>query len=209
MKFTLVFAIAVLLAAVNDPTDRGAVPPTPSTGTSSSALHPRALETPATEVCRGDVAPNVSYQAFDARWRRLKDVTAQGPVLLVFGADERTLRVLEHERGALLDLGVIPVAVMNSRLGVARAAATRLDLRYTVIGDPQGVIAAQFNALDGASGRHLPAWFVLDAHLRVRGLGRKALPAKGYPALAAEALGVPAKDRPVPAARARAEGEER
>jgi peroxiredoxin len=201
MKFTLVFAIAVLLAAVHDPSDPGAGSPTASPGTSAGpALHPGALETPATEVCLGDAAPNVSYQGGDARWRRLKEITAQGPVLLVFGADPRTLRALEREREALLDLGVVPVAVMSSRLGAARAAATRLDLRYTVIGDPQGVIAAQFNALDGASGRHLPAWFVLDGGLRVRGLGRKALPARGYPALAAEALGVPARDRPVPAA---------
>jgi peroxiredoxin len=201
MKFTLVLAIAVMLAAANDPTDRGAVP-TPSTGTSAGpALHPRALETPATEVCLGDVAPNVSYQGTDARWLRLKDITTQGAVLLVIGADERTLRVLEREREALMDLGVIPVAVLGSRLGVVRATAARLDLRYTVIGDPQGVIAAQFNALDGATGRHLPAWFVLDARLRVRGLGRKALPAHGYSTLAAEALGVPEKGQPVSTSR--------
>ncbi|HKQ56324.1 MAG TPA: redoxin domain-containing protein [Candidatus Eisenbacteria bacterium] len=197
MKFTLVLAIAVMLAA-NDPTDRGAAVPTPPTGTSTAALHPRALETPATEVCLGDAAPNVAYQGADARWLRLKDITTQGAVLLVIGADQRTLRVLEQERETLMDLGVIPVAVLASRLGVVRATTARLGLRYTVIGDPQGVIAAQFNALDGATGRHLPAWFVLDAGMRVRGLGRKALPARGYSTLAAQALGVPEKDRPVP-----------
>jgi peroxiredoxin len=77
----------------------------------------------------------------------------------------------------------------------------RLGLRFTVLSDAQGAIAGQFNALDPASGRHRPAWFVLDAKRRVRGLSRKPLPLRGYPSLAAESLGLPARDATRPAAR--------
>ena len=92
---------------------------------------------------------------------------------------------------ALVDLGVIPVAVLPSRLGTTRAAAQRLDLRYPVLADPQNVIASQFNAVDPATGRQLPAWFVLDPKRRVLALGRSELPTRGYADLAIEALGVP------------------
>lgn len=198
MKLTLILAVAVLLAAAHDPTDLDSPSSTQTLGTPAGpALNPRALETPATEVCLADIAPNFSYQSVDGRWRRLSDIVAQGPVLLVFGADELVLRVLEHERESLMNLGVIPVAVMGTRVGAARAIVNRHQLRFTVLGDPQGVIAAQFNALDPSDGRHLPAWFVLDAKRRVRGLERKSLPVRGYAARAAEALGLPTKDRPV------------
>ena len=70
----------------------------------------------------------------------------------------------------------------------------RLELRFTVLADPQGVIAAQFNAVDPANGRQLPAWFILDTRRRVRGLGRQGLPLRGYAELAATP-GVPAPAR--------------
>jgi hypothetical protein len=60
-----------------------------------------------------------------------------------------------------------------------------------VLADPRGVIASQFNAVDPASGRQLPAWFVLDTQRRVQALGRGRLPKQGYGELAAEALGLP------------------
>ena len=67
-----------------------------------------------------------------------------------------------------------------------------------MLADPQGVIAAQFNALDPASGRAIPTWFVLDPKRRVRGLGRTGLPQHGYQELAAGALGLPSKSATVP-----------
>ena len=202
MKFTLLFAVAVLIGAANDMTDRNVTSSSLTTAMPpASPLQGRPLETPATEVCLGDMAPNFSYQAVDARWRRLKDIVAEGPVLLVFGADELTLRVIEHERESLLDIGVIPVAVVGSRIGASRATVNRLNLRFTVLADPQGTIATQFNAVDPANGRHLPAWFVLDSKRRVRGLAHKPLPLRGYPALAANALGLAAKGTTVPASK--------
>ncbi len=202
MKLTLLIAAAVLLGASDDPNIRTTQSPGSSYPTPAGAqLQVRPLDTPTTEVCLGDVAPNFSYLGVDGRWHRLRDLVAQGPVLLVFGADELTLRVIEHERERLLDLGVIPVAVTDRRARAARAMVNRFDLRFTILSDVQGTIAAQFNAMDPRTGRHLPAWFVLDAKRRVRGLSRKGLPLRGYTSLAANALGLPANGVALPASR--------
>ena len=202
MRITLLLAVAAIFGAVQDMGDRSQVPSGPSSSTrSGAALHTLPVETPAAEVCVGDPAPDFSYQGPDARWRRLRDLVAQGSVLLVFGANEGVLRIIEGERDALMDLGVIPVAVSGTRLGVTRSLVNRLGLRYTVLADPQGVIAAQFNALDAPTGRQLPSWFVVDARRRVRGLGRQALPLRGYAELASGALGLPPRTAARPAAR--------
>lgn len=192
MKFTLLLAILSLLATPGDPDDRLArtpagLPPGPD----ATALLGRATDAPATEVRLGDPAPNFSFQGSDGRWRHLSDVVAQGPVLLTFGADELTLRVLEHERERLADLGVVPVAVVEGRPSATQSMVRRLELRLSILADPGNIIAAQFNAVDPSSGRQMPSWFVLDRKRHVRGLGRRGLPLRGYPALAANALGLP------------------
>jgi peroxiredoxin Q/BCP len=202
MKFTLVLAITALLAAADDLNDRNPQLMGPTLPTrESTLLQGRALETSATVVELGDQAPDFSYQGAEGRWRRLREILAQGPVLLVFGADELTLRVLEHEREHLLDLGVIPVAVTEMRSGAAQALISRHDLRFTVLSDVQGAIASQFNALNPSTGRQLPTWFVLDRKRRVCGLGRRGLPLRGYPTLAANTLGLPVPGAPLPASR--------
>ncbi len=202
MKFKILLAVTALLGAAAGPDDRiSQSPGSPSSMHQGAPLQTLPLDTPATEVCLGDVAPNFSFQGVDGRWRRLRDLVAQGPLLLVFGADELTLRVIEHERERLLDLGVIPVAVTDSRAGVARGMVNRFDLRFTVLADVRGTIAAQFNAVDPRTGRQFPTWFVLDQKRRVRGLGRKGLPLRGYPSLAAEALGLAETGAALPTSR--------
>lgn len=201
MRITLLLAITSLFAAAQDIGDRGRSSSTANGLHSGYALNARALETPATEVCLGDIAPDFSYQGVDARWRRLRDLVHDHPALLVFGANEGTLRIIESEREALMNLGVLPVAVAGSRLGATRSMVQKHDLRFTVIADPQGVIASQFNAVDPANGRHLPAWFVLDSARRVRALGRAGLPLRGYADLVAEALGLPPTSATVPSGR--------
>lgn len=201
MRITLLLAVAAIFGAVQDFSDRRSLPPGSSSAPRTDvALQARGVETPATEVCLGDLAPDVAYQGINAHWRRLRDLVAERPALLVFGADETTLLGIEREREALMELGVLPVAVVGSRLGVARALASRLGLRFTVVADPRCVIAAQFNAIDAMNGRQLPAWFVVDAQRRVRGLGRKGLPPGGYADLAAEALGLPPRTATLPSA---------
>ena len=189
MRITLLLAIAAVFGAAQDVGNRGSLPgasPRPS-----PTIHARPVDTPATEVCAGDIAPDVSFQGADARWRRLRELVADQPALLVFGANESILRGLEAERAGLVDLGIVPVAVLPSRLGTTRTTAQRLELRYPVLADPQNVIASQFNAVDPATGRQLPAWFVLDPQRRVLALGRGELPTRGYADLATQALSLP------------------
>ncbi len=202
MKLTLLFAVTALLATADGPRGRATqtsdITPGGSEGTSLLA---RPLETFNTEVKVGDEAPDFSYQGVDGRWLHLQDILVQGPVLLVFGADELTLRVIEHERERLMDLGVVPVAVTDARSGAVRAIVSRNALLYPVLSDTRGTIASQFNTVDPTNGRHQPAWFLVDPKRRVRGLGRRALPLRGYPALAAGALGLAAPGVTLPASR--------
>ena len=202
MKFTLLLALACLLTTQLEPDDHLARNPAGASPTQDpSALLRRATDPPSTEVQLGDVAPNFSYQASDGHWRHLSDIVAQGRVLLAFGADELTLRVIEHERERLLDLGVVPVAMVEGRPSATQALAKRLDLRYTILADPGGIIAAQFNAVNPATGRQLRNWFVLDRKRCVRGLGWRGLPRRGLPALVANALGLPLPGTTLPTAR--------
>jgi peroxiredoxin len=202
MKLTLLFAVTALLATADGP--KGSATPssdiTPG-GSEGTSLLARPLETFNTEVKVGDDAPDFSYQGVDGRWLHLQDILVQGPVLLVFGADELTLRVIEHERERLMDLGVVPVAITDARSGAARAMVSRNALLYTVLSDTRGTIASQFNSVDPTTGRHRPTWFVVDPRRRVCGLGRRGLPLRGYPALAAGALGLPTPGVALPAAR--------
>lgn len=201
MRLTLLLAVSALLAAADGPNDRGlsnGAVPEPPTGNS---IVVRPLDTYVTEVQLGDTAPDFSYQGVDGRWLHLQDILTQGPVLLVFGADERSMRMIEHERERLMDLRVVPVVVKDARSGAVRAMVSRFDLQYLVVSDARGTIASQYNAVDPANGRHRAAWFVVDKQRRVRGLGRKALPVRGYPALVASSLGVPVPGATVPVAR--------
>jgi peroxiredoxin len=155
----------------------------------NSGLAGHLPEPPVMILRIGDPAPNFSFEGYDGRWMRLHHLLDQGPVLLVFGARERELRRLRDERGRLLDLGVVPVVVLDDKPGTVRALAKRLDLRYTVLSDPRGVIAGQFNVVE--NGDVQPAWFVLDQRGRVRGLSREGLPAGEYPRLCARSLALP------------------
>lgn len=160
----------------------------------------RALppEPPSARVDLGDRAPDFAYQGEDNRWRRLRELLHQGPVLLVFGADPATLTAIERERDAILKLGAVPAVVLDMRNSVAWATARRLGLRYLVIPDSRKVIAAQFNAMDAGGERTAPAWFVVDRSGRVRALRRGTLPQQGYTARVASALGLPDPEAGVP-----------
>ena len=172
---------------------------------SNEALHrystssPADPEPPNTMISRGDPAPNFSYQSVDHQWRNLRDLTAQGNVLLVFRPDDAGLRALEHERESLLGRGIVPVAILDRPDGVTWSLVQRMQLHYSVLADPRCVISAQFNLQDPTAGRALSGWFVIDRSGNVRGLHRAALPAGGYMALATHALGMPGEGVALPA----------
>ena len=173
-------------------------PLTPDNGARTN-LSPRPPEPPSSEVASGDLAPDFAYQGDDNRWRRLHDLLLQGPVVLVFGADQATLVAIEHERDAILRLGAFPVALLDMRNRYAWAIAKRLSLRYLVIPDSRRVIAAQFNIVDASTQQTVPAWFVVDRGGRVRSLKRGALPREGFSKVVATALGLPSPAAEVPA----------
>ena len=161
----------------------------------------RANEPPVTPVVPGSIAPDFSYQTPDDEWHRLSDLLEQGPVLMLIGARDPHLAALEAERSRLLDLGVVPVAVIDGHARAARAAAQRLDVAFTLIADPQAVIAGQFNALSQDTGAPVPCWFVIDRKRRVRALDRTGLPKEGYASIAIDALALPAPGVSMPATR--------
>jgi peroxiredoxin len=202
MKFSQLFVAAALLSMRDVPNDHmPAATPSGGAVTEVGALTPGSTEPPVTPVDLGDTAPDFSYQAADGHWRHLRELLEQGPTVLVFGANDVVLRALEHDRDRLLDLGVIPVAVVDTKGGAARATVERLGLHFMVLSDSRGVIAGQFNAVDGRSGRQLPCLFVLDRARRVRGLVRTSLPVRDYVGLAANALGLPVPGAPVTTSR--------
>jgi len=189
----------VILSAAVDP---GNAPQGPSL----ERLNPGATqqtgkpEPPTTEVRIGDVAPDFSYQAFDGRWRRLHELRAQGPVLLVFVPDENELRSMERQRARLLDLGVVPVAVLDVSPRATLGLVQKLGLQFSVLSDPRSVIAEQFNAIDWRTHATQAAWFLLDAKGMVRALDRGSFPDEPV-AMAAQALGRPAPGTAVPTSR--------
>jgi peroxiredoxin len=154
-----------------------------------NAVAGRVPEPPLMVLGVGDPAPNFAFEGYDGHVMRLHHLLDQGSVLLVFGAHESELRKLQQQRAGLLDLGVVPVAFVDARPNATRMLVKRLGLEYTVIADGRGVIAELFNVVDGE--RVLPAWFVLDARGRVRGLSRGTLPSTEYRRLCARALVIP------------------
>jgi peroxiredoxin len=177
--------LAVSTPLIRPPADLDAprVPP---------ALRPVGSEPPATLVITGDPAPDVTWEGPGSRPQRLRDLRAQGHVLLVFFPNEAQMVALERDRDHLLDLRVVTAVVLDRSAAAAARIARRLDLRYTIVPDPRGVIAAQFNALDPATLRGQPCWFIVDRWGRVRGLDRRGIPEAGYPRLASNALVLPA-----------------
>ena len=181
---------AVFLSAAVDPGSAPNGPPADRLNP-GAALHTGKPEPPTTEVRIGDVAPDFSYEAFDGHWRRLHELRAQGPVLLVFVPDENQLRLMERERARLMDLGVVPVAVMDVSPRATLGLVQHLSLKYSVLSDPRSVIAEQFNAIDWRTHATQVAWFLLDEKGMVRALDRGTFPDAPV-AMAAEALGRPA-----------------
>jgi peroxiredoxin len=155
-------------------------------------------ELPVAIVSAGDPAPDVSWDVPGARPQRLRDLRAHGHVLLVFAPTESQLLALERERDGLLDVRVVPVAVLDRGAAGAADLARRLGLHFVVVPDPWSIVAAQFNVLDPATRRAAPAWFVVDRSGRVRGLDRRGVPDGGYLSIATRTLALASRDAILP-----------
>ena len=187
----ITLSLTVSLAFGTDPSAAPLHQPAPATAAATTTVSARSQEPPATEVELGDVAPDFSYQAVDGRWRKLTDLRAYGPVLLVIAPDAVQLRALQREREQLLDLGVVPVAIADLKPNAAWSLVRELGLTYSVLADPRRVIAAQFNALDSRTQAASPAWFVVDRTGHVRACGHGSFPTGEYAPMASRALGIP------------------
>jgi len=166
-----------------------------SRGSSSYDAHPRldmyAVGTAGeyATVVVGEKAPDFNYQV-DGRWQRLRDLRAQGHVLLVLSANNDQLRAIESQREGLLRLGVVPVAVLDLRASSCRSAAAKLGLHFTVIPDPTRVIGAQFNSLEPRTRMTAPSWFLIDRTGNIRALDRLEWPTSDWREVASNALGL-------------------
>ena len=134
-----------------------------------------------------ETAPDFQYRANDGRWRCLRDLRSQGHVLLVFEPDDGELAALEREADSLHAQGVNPVAVLHGSDSDNWSKIERLGLTYSLLSDPRGELASQFQTA-AVSAQCSPAWFLVDRDGRVRGLGRGTLPETGFADLAALAL---------------------
>ena len=194
---TIIALVTALLSAAVEP---GSIPNsiTESGRPAITPLQSGGPEPPTSEVRVGDLAPDFSFEGFDGRWRNLHAQVVQGPVLLVIAPDSDPLMSLERERAALLERGIVPVAVIDAPPRAVASWSRKLNLHYTVIPDPRRVIAEQFNAIQSRTHAAVPAWFVIDRSGRVRALERGRFPSAGFTPVAAQALGLPAPGAVLP-----------
>ena len=140
------------------------------------------------------MAPDFQFLGNDGHWSRLRDLRAQGHVLLVFEPGDDQLLALEREADSLRARGVIPIAVLRTRESDNWSKIERLGLTYSLMSDPRGELAAQFQvtALTAqpppATGPGSFAWCLVDRDGRVRGLELGALPEAGFAAAVTLAL---------------------
>jgi peroxiredoxin len=192
MTLRILFAGLVLCAAAAAAEERDFAPMAPSGDVRPHTRASVATEPPTTMLMVGDRVPEFSYLGPDGRWHQLAELLLQGPMLLVFGADDAALQALEQRRGAFLDLGVVPAAVVDMRSSSAAALARRLELDYPLITDPQRAIARLYNSLDPESQQHAPSFFVVDGKRVIRALGHGPLPeADRMLRASARSLGLP------------------
>ena len=167
----LFLASAISLAASSTPAPAPAVSPVPTAG---------------------DMAPEFVYQSRDYLWQTFGNLLEQGHVVLVFGANDDVLRSLDQDRDALLARGIVPVAVIDRRDTDVWRIVRRLDLRFSLLSDPNGVIASQFGAWDEAHHCQSPMWVAVREDGRIESVSHGPVPTHDWAALSARALGLPA-----------------
>lgn len=199
MKLSSSVLALVLAASVPLQSGEPAVSSTTPADPGVPALSHRAAEPPSAPLMVGDVAPDFTWQADSRRHVSMRQVLEHGAVLLVFAPDDAHLASLQRERDGLLDLGVVPVAVVPHRSGTAESRARKLGLAYTVVPDNRRIVAGQYGAVDEMRQSMVPSWFVVDRRGQVRALGRGGIPEQNLARLAATVLAIPSGEVPVPA----------
>ena len=122
MNRVIVSTVLALAAIVSLAGARPASPPSPLTAR-PELIDPIGESSDYAIVGVGAQAPDFAFEA-QGRNLRLRDLRANGHVLLMFAPDEARLVALERERVHLLAIGVVPVAVLDQRAGSCAAAPT-------------------------------------------------------------------------------------
>jgi peroxiredoxin len=188
----LILGCALVAACAAQAADREPASGSPPSYAPLSLWTRVAADPPATLLAVGDRAPLFSYLGPEGGWHEFSDLSAEGPVLLVFGATEADLKKLEASRPAFSALGVNPAVVVDMRAGSAARLARRLRLSLPIISDPVCAIGGLYNSLSSASLRHAPAFFLVDRNRTLRVVARGSLPpASRIIELSAHALGQP------------------
>jgi peroxiredoxin len=150
-------------------------PDAPRNTAVASILALVAAEPAATHLLVGDHTPSFSYLGTDGRWHDFADLSG-GPLLMLFGASDSSLRAIVELTPALGEIGVTPVAVLAMRTGSAERLSRKLDWSFPVITDPKRAIARLFNSLDSKSLGSAPSFFVIDERRTIRALAHGPLP---------------------------------
>ncbi len=188
MNLGFVLASAVLAAATTS---------TPGTESPSNLVtHEISASAPAATVAEaaprgprvGEPAPDFAYKSRTYVWQNLHNMLEDGPVLLVFGASDEQLVSIEREAERFERAGIQPVAVVPHRDADAWKLLRRYDLSFSLLSDPNGVIASQYATIEAGPEGSVPSWFVVDRACRIRGAGT-GTPASGdWMELASETL---------------------
>ena len=187
-----VFAVSLLAAASSGSSgDANSIQPVAFTNHAPAMVaSTSARDAERAALSPGTRAPDFQYQSHDALWQHLHNVLEHGDVLLVFGASDVGLRMLERERESLVKSGVVPLAVVERNDRDVWASVRRLGLTYSLLADPKGVIGVQYGVYDSSLGHSRTAWFVIDTTRRVRQSGGDT-PSPGWTPVAVTALGRP------------------
>jgi peroxiredoxin len=124
-------------------------------------------------------APDFQYLSNDGRWKSLHDLRSEGHVLLVFEPADAQLVGLERESDSLRHAGVIPIAVFHRRESANWSAIERLGLTFSLLSDPRGDLASEFQGV-AASDLPRPGWYLVDRDGRICALERGAIPESGF-----------------------------
>jgi len=181
------FAITLLATSPN-PSAVEAKTATPPAFTTSSGGSNAPADTPRPKLASGHRAPDFQYQSYDDLWQNLHNVLEHGDVLLVFGASDVDLRMLERERETLVKGGVMPLAVVEKTDRDVWASVRRLGLTFSLMADPRGAIGTQYGVYDAGLGRSIGSWFMIDRKGKVRSSGI-GMPSQSWLGLASNAFG--------------------
>lgn len=169
-SITLLFATQVWAA---NPSPMNS-PPVP--GAQRRVLAPLSAEPEAAALQIATPAPMFSYIGADGRWHRSDELLSRGPLLVLFGANDTDLVTVQRLAPAFEELGVRPVAVLGLTTRGTSQLTRRLGISIALVSDPMSAIAGLYHRLEPTTGRHAPAYFVIDSHHTLRAMGLGPLP---------------------------------